>query len=527
MARNISEIMSKVRSQDTKPEISFRKALWSRGLRYKKSVQNLPGKPDIVFPSKKLAIFVDGDFWHGIQWRHRNLTCLEEQFENTPNRDYWLSKITRNIERDNIVTGKLLCDGWTVLRFWESDLKKNMNQCVELTLSVLRNRTKPTQYGLLPKKNVAEFFAGIGLIRIGLERQGWSISFANDNDPNKKIMYRDHFQDLNEHYRTDSIRDLSSDDIPPVLMATASFPCNDLSLAGARRGLNNGHSSTFWAFTRLIEQMEDQKPPIILIENVSGFLSSRKGGDFFSAVSELNRLGYSIDTLIIDASRFVPQSRIRLFLVGILSGDIDALGLREFNLEESELRPKSLIHFISKNLKLDWNIRKLPPLPLRTLTLENILEDLPDDAPEWWSQDRTQYLHNQMSERHKKIVDNMLTGDEFSYGTVFRRMRNGRSMAEIRTDGVAGCLRTPKGGSAKQILVKAGMGKFQARLLTPRECARLMGADDFVINVPRDQAFFGFGDAVCVPVIEWIAKHYLNPVVNELLRGIPLKQLQG
>jgi DNA (cytosine-5)-methyltransferase 1 len=116
----------------------------------------------------------------------------------------------------------------------------------------------------------------------------------------------------------------------------------------------------------------------------------------------------------------------------------------------------------------------------------------------------------------------MTAGEEESYGTVFRRMRAGRSMAELRTDGVAGCLRTPKGGSAKQILFKAGRGEYHARLLTPREAARLMGADDYTLPNSLDASYFGFGDAVCVPVIEWIATHYLNPLVNELIRGKPL-----
>ena len=88
-------------------------------------------------------------------------------------------------------------------------------------------------------------------------------------------------------------------------------------------------------------------------------------------------------------------------------------------------------------------------------------------------------------------------------------------MAELRVDGIAGCLRTPRGGSGRQILVKAGFGEFHARLLTPRECARLMGAGDFKISASLNQALFGFGDAVCVPVIEWIAKHYLNRVLDE------------
>jgi DNA (cytosine-5)-methyltransferase 1 len=96
-------------------------------------------------------------------------------------------------------------------------------------------------------------------------------------------------------------------------------------------------------------------------------------------------------------------------------------------------------------------------------------------------------------------------------------------MAELRTDGIAGCLRTPRGGSGRQILFKAGKGEYFVRLLTPRECARLMGADDYRISGSLNQALFGFGDAVCVPVIEWIAGNYLNPVINELIHGVRLK----
>jgi DNA (cytosine-5)-methyltransferase 1 len=125
-----------------------------------------------------------------------------------------------------------------------------------------------------------------------------------------------------------------------------------------------------------------------------------------------------------------------------------------------------------------------------------------------------------MSDRHGAIADEMMRSDEYSYGTVFRRVRNGHSMGELRVDGIAGCLRTPRGGSGRQILFKAGKGQYFARLLTPRECARLQGVPDtYKIEVPLNQALFGFGDAVCVPVIEWIAENYLNPLINSLLRG--------
>jgi DNA (cytosine-5)-methyltransferase 1 len=266
--------------------------------------------------------------------------------------------------------------------------------------------------------------------------------------------------------------------------------------------------------------MEDRRPPIVLLENVTGFLTSHGGSDLRKALTTLNEQGYSVDAFILDAVRFVPQSRQRLFVVGSLDEPMLADRVKEqLQFFESDTRPKALADFIMANNEIRWTIRPLPSQPHRSLTLCDILEDLPDSSQTWWSEDRAKYLLDQMSPRHRIIAESMMKGDQFSYGTVFRRVRNGKSMAELRTDGIAGCLRTPRGGSGRQILFKAGRGKYFARLLTPRECARLMGADDFTINVPLNQALFGFGDAVCVPVIEWIAVHYLNPLVNEIMRG--------
>jgi DNA (cytosine-5)-methyltransferase 1 len=139
-----------------------------------------------------------------------------------------------------------------------------------------------------------------------------------------------------------------------------------------------------------------------------------------------------------------------------------------------------------------------------------------DTAKEWWSEDRVTYLLNQTFERHRTIIEEARDKAGYSYFTAFRRIRNGRSMAEIRSDGIAGCLRTPKGGSARQILLQVGNGSIKIRFLTPLECARLMGADEFKISGSATDSLYGFGDAVCVPVVAWIAKHYLNPVLEEI-----------
>lgn len=368
------------------------------------------------------------------------------------------------------------------------------------------------------QRTFAEFFAGVGLMRIGLERRGWKIAFSNDICKDKYEMYAAHFEDADDHFVIEDIHKLKAEEVPTITLATASFPCNDLSLAGARAGLKGSQSSAFYGFIRILREMGRRRPHFVLLENVTGFLTSRSGADFRAALLEMNRLGYSVDPFIIDALHFVPQSRSRLFVVAELRPEKEIPSVQEKANEaeffESETRPRALAEFIFGNPDINWCLRHLPPLPKSHRRLTSILENLPHDSPEWWNEKRTAYLLNQMSQRHRIIADRMINSAGWSFGTVFRRVRAGGSMAELRIDGIAGCLRTPRGGSGRQILVKAGFGEFHARLLTPRECARLMGADDFVITGSLNQALFGFGDAVCVPVIEWIAEHYLNCVVD-------------
>lgn len=366
------------------------------------------------------------------------------------------------------------------------------------------------------EKTVAEFFAGIGLMRLGLEQAGWDVVWANDIDEDKMRMYRGHFTDDVAHFHLGDVHELTSYEIPSVALATASFPCNDLSLAGARRGLAGQHSGAFWGFVNVLKGMRDRRPPIVMLENVAGFLTSHDGNDFRDACLALNELGYAVDVFIIDAALFVPQSRQRLFLIG-KRRKRKADRISETPLfYQSQCRPHALADFIFWNPDIRWSLRRLPPIVAAKTSLCNILERLPANSAYWWSQERSEYLLNQMSEKHRSIADKMIAGKELSYGTVFRRVRHGKSMAELRTDGIAGCLRTPRGGSGRQILFVAGKGSYAVRLLTPSECARLMGADDFKITVPLNQALFGFGDAVCVPVIKWIAENYLTPEWKEL-----------
>jgi DNA (cytosine-5)-methyltransferase 1 len=488
--------MARVKSRDTTPEKLLRSALRKAGFRFRTCDSKLPGKPDIVIPSRRMAIFVDGDFWHGRQWKTRRHASLEGQFTKSASRQYWLTKIRRNMTRDLKNTAALLEDGWRVARFWETDVHRDTESCV----SVLSTPAASDSLSLIPRRTVAEFFAGIGLMRCAFERQGWQVAFANDIDPKKLQMYEAQFGDS---FALCDVRALDVRSVPCVSLATASFPCTDLSLAGGRHGLDGKHSSAFWGFLRVLENMGDSRPPLVLVENVPGFLTSGGGKDLRAALLGLNDLGYAVDMFTLDASHFVPQSRNRLFIVGQPGGEL------------SGERSGAVSRFMKQNPDIDWTTRPLPSPPESTLSLAALLEPLAD----WWEEDRSAYLLSQMVGPHREAADEAIRKRRWTYGTIFRRVRNGKTVAELRTDGIAGCLRTPRGGSARQILFKAGYGKYYCRLLTARECARLMGADDYKIDTRQNQALFGFGDAVCVPAIEWIIIHYLVPLSNDLIRG--------
>ncbi len=358
----------------------------------------------------------------------------------------------------------------------------------------------------------AEFFAGIGLVRLGLERHGWQVVFANDIDTDKAQMYRHNWTD-DDHLVVGDIHKLDADSIPTCDLFTASFPCNDLSIAGRWEGLSGKESSAFWGLIEILRKMGTRKPPLVLLENVVGFLMSNDGRDLEQALVALNELDYCVDAFILNAVHWVPQSRARLFIVASYCVGQN----RRTTATESTARPNSLVQFINLNPQILWNLRKLPPLPKPTARLQGIVENLPDSDPHWWNEDRANYFMQQLSDKHNVVAQRMIKNRKVSYATAFRRVRNGRSMAELRSDGIAGCLRTPRGGSGRQILFKAGRGKYQVRLLTARECARLQGVPEYYrIDVPLNKALFGFGDAVCVPAIEWIVKHYLTPVASRL-----------
>ena len=360
----------------------------------------------------------------------------------------------------------------------------------------------------------AEFFAGIGLVRLALERQGWRVVFANDIDPKKAEMYRRNWPH-DDHLLVGNVHTIAADDVPDCSLATASFPCNDLSLAGRWEGLHGKHSSAFWGLVRVLGEMGDRRPRLVMLENVVGFLISRGGRDLEAAMLALNELGYAVDAVILNAAHWTPQSRQRLFVLGNRGEGEES---RSYALA-CDARPEALRAFINAHANIRWSLRDVPPLPRGASRLADILEDLPEDDPHWWNEERTEYLMKQMSPRHAASAREMIAGDSISYATAFRRVpREEHGGAAPRTGLRDVCVRRGAAAGDRFFFGRAGEDAASA-LLTAREAARLQGApDDYVIDVPLNQALFGFGDAVCVPAVEWVVRDWLTPAATETSR---------
>ena len=368
----------------------------------------------------------------------------------------------------------------------------------------------------------AEFFAGIGLVREALEPLGWECVFANDIAEEKAVMYRARFG--GEHLVVGDINALTLDDLPDDLdLLTASFPCIDLSLAGNRRGLAGLHSGTVWPFLNLASDLvqERESPKALLLENVTGFLTSHGGRDLYEVCERMGQLGYLIDLVVVDARWFTPQSRPRLFVIA-LREDLVPAALPPTG-EVTRLRNRAVRRFQSERRELPFIELDLPEPPQRaSSTLVQELEDLPQEDESWWPSERVDALVEAMHPRHRARVEELTRGHRDGVATMFRRVRSGRTVGEVRGDRIAGCLRTPQGGSSVQFLVDCRSGDVRIRPLSGREYARLQGASSFPIRVGRRQAQLGFGDAICVPAVSWLAHRALGRLLdeNETPRGV-------
>lgn len=366
-----------------------------------------------------------------------------------------------------------------------------------------------------------EFFAGGGMARAGLGR-GWQCLFANDFDPKKGLAYQANWGVGGELHVGD-VRAVTADMlVGHADLVWGSFPCQDLSLAGVGAGLSGERSGSFYPFWRVISGLvkAGRAPALVAVENVCGTLTSHGGKDFQAICQTFKDAGYRAGALVINADLFVPQSRPRLFLVGVRS---------DLQIDPRLLAPAPIAPFHTRalcrameNLPQDvrddmvwWNL----PLPeRRTTTFADIIEEHPESVV-WHSEPETQKILSMMSPVNHAKVEAAKRAGRRVVGGVYRRTRldeAGRKVqrAEVRFDDVAGCLRTPAGGSSRQLIVVVDGLLVRSRLISSREAARLMGLEDSY-KLPRNynQAYHLMGDGVAAPVVRYLSQHVFEPVL--------------
>lgn len=361
-----------------------------------------------------------------------------------------------------------------------------------------------------------EFFAGGGMAKLGLG-DAWRCLFANDFDRGKAATYRLNFEDAEDHLHVGDVWALGTGDLPGRAdLAWASSPCQDFSLAGGRAGLAGGRSSAFFGFWRLIEGLatEGRAPRTVVIENVSGLLTSHGGRDFASLGRVLAEQGYRFGALEIDAAAFLPQSRPRVFVIATQEAPAAGLvGDSPFHTRAVRAAAEAL----PADLAERWIWWRLGAPPTRNADLSTVLES--DSQVAWHPPERTDRWLSLMAPLHRARLEAAAARGDRAVGAIYRRMRieRGRRVqrAEVRFDGMAGCLRTPRGGSSRQVIVVVEDGRVRTRLLSPREAARLMGLpDSYRLPPAATAALHVTGDGVAAPVVRWLAEGLLQPLLT-------------
>ena len=343
-----------------------------------------------------------------------------------------------------------------------------------------------------------DFFAGSGLVTAALKPQ-FEVVWANDIDPKKARIFA-----VNHPHITFVQQDISEIDgatLPAAALSWGSFPCQDLSLAGKIKGLDSDRSGLVWEWIRVMDEMR-VRPPLVVAENVNGLISAKQGAYYIQLHDALTQRGYRVGAVVLDAERWVPQSRVRVFVVGVQK-DLElpkgVLGDGPCWLHTTILRG------LAKDVK-HWTWWKMPEPTERKVTLEDIV----DFDAEFHNSDLSKYNISLVPERHLEKLKN---GVKVAPG--YKRVREGHQVLELRFDGIAGCLRTACGGSSRQYLVIKTKSGLRTRLLTINEAAKLMGAPaNYKLPGTYNEAYHALGDAVAVPAVKYLSRHLLIPILK-------------
>lgn len=340
-----------------------------------------------------------------------------------------------------------------------------------------------------------EFFAGSGLVSHALApyfREVW----ANDICSKKAAVFLANHEGA--PFALCSITDVSGKRLPPSILSWASFPCQDLSLAGNGKGIRAKRSGLVWEWLRVMDEMP-QRPPLLAAENVVGLVSTDGGTHYRELHMALVNRGYKVGAMLLDAVHWLPQSRPRIFVV---AADARVRVSQNLATDKPNWTHSAAIQKAAVGLT-DWVWWNLPKPKKPTATLSEIVDfSLP-------CQDAATSKKNLAMVPHAHMRKLQECGLPVVPG--YKRIRNKKQVLELRFDDTAGCLRTPAGGSSRQYLVIKQGNEWQTRILNPREAARLMGAPEtFKLPGSFNDGYKAMGDAVAAPVAAYLAKHLLS-----------------
>ena len=517
--------MQAIRHKNTKEEVLLAKALWKRGIRYRRNDSTVFGKPDFTFKGKKVAVFVDGEFFHGYNWE-------TEKFRIKTNREFWWNKIEGNIARDQQVCASLISSGWRVIRFWSKDVRQNIERCTNdiniilmnkmISYTELKEKLKikvekhlndgfaslthhwqnrdidrfennyqtsaqayyqeqfspecqepeqlyiPFHYDVPfppvkdPRFSFIDLFAGIGGIRLAFQRLGGKCVFSSEWDKYARMTYEANFGEV----PFGDIRNIHEATIPDHDVLLAGFPCQPFSIAGVskKNALGRAH----------------------------GFLDETQGTLFFDIARIIKHKKPSA-FMLENVKNLVSHDKGRTFK--IIEGTLKELGYAiKYKVLDSQYfvpqhRERILIIGIRDDLAEKHTIAFSNQYgPESRNKLADILEDAVEDK--YILSDKLWDYLQRYSQKHKE------KGNGFGYG-----------LADI--NGITRTLSARYYKDGSEILIP--QQGINPRRLTPRECARLQGfPDSFIIPVSDNQAYKQFGNSVSVPLIQYAGQLFIN-----------------
>ena len=561
--------------RDTLHELVLRRELWRAGLRFKKNIETMPGKPDIVFPSARVIVFCDGDFWHG-----RNWPSLKRKLAVGTNATYWRAKIASNMKRDRLHTASLEREGWAVLRLWESDIKRDpfaaaarVRQKVHAAEQTQRNFRK--NGAAQPRTlRLVDLFAGLGGFNLALSRLGHRCVLASEVNSNLRKLYSRNFG----IDPVGDIRDLQPSDVPAHDILCAGFPCQPFSKAGSQRGFD----CPKWGdlFERVLQILRYHRPKYLILENVPNLERHNGGTTWLVMQRMLREEGYQIHSRRLSPHRFgIPQIRDRLFIVGSRSelsnffwpeeksgkslSILSALSHRPAGARKlSEKAVKCLeawqdfLDRFPKSVELPsfpiWsmefgatypyenttprayglkNLRKFRGshgIELKTIPKHKILDCLPSYArskerkfPRW----KIQFIrqNREFYAAHRDVIDKWLpkilefpsSFQKFEWNCKGAKRDLWKLVIQFRASGVRVKRPTTAPSLVAMTTTQVPIIGWEKRYMMPIECARLQSMQDLK-SLPEaaGPAFEALGNAVNADLVELIARALL-PLGNE------------